>query len=97
VEIVSYRVRVRVAVPKYQAREEPAKPGALEVAVKGRRAVHFDASAPVEATLYERDRLPVPAHIAGPAIVEQFDATTVIPPGWSGATDRFGNLVLTRA
>ena len=35
----------------------------------------------VEATLYERDRLDVGALVAGPAIVEQFDATTVIPRG----------------
>ena len=36
-----------------------------------------------EATLYERDRLDIGSTIAGPAIVEQFDATTVIPPGWT--------------
>ena len=34
----------------------------------------------LDTTIYERDRLPVGATFAGPAIVEQFDATTVIPP-----------------
>ncbi|HEX9466707.1 MAG TPA: hypothetical protein VGB82_29250, partial [Alphaproteobacteria bacterium] len=47
-------------------------------------------------TLYERDRLPPGARLDGPAIVEQFDATTVVPPGWSAAVDRFHNLILTR-
>jgi N-methylhydantoinase A/oxoprolinase/acetone carboxylase beta subunit len=50
----------------------------------------------VEGTLYERDRLDIGATIAGPAIVEQFDATTVIPPGWSGRVDGYSNLILAR-
>ena len=33
---------------------------------------------------------------AGPAIVEQFDATTVVPPGWQASVDRYGNLILER-
>ena len=33
---------------------------------------------------------------AGPAIVEQFDATTVVPPGWHAFVDRHGNLILER-
>jgi len=32
----------------------------------------------------------------GPAIVEQPDSTTVVPPGWTGSADGFGNIVLTR-
>jgi N-methylhydantoinase A/oxoprolinase/acetone carboxylase beta subunit len=51
----------------------------------------------IDATLYERDRLDIGAVVAGPAIVEQFDATTVIPPGWSGKVDGYGNLILARA
>jgi N-methylhydantoinase A len=94
VEIVSYRVRVRVAVPKYQPREASEMSGPLEAAVKGTRAVYFDGAAPTRAIVYERDRLPVGANLNGPAIIEQFDATTVIPPGWTARTDRFRNLIL---
>jgi N-methylhydantoinase A/oxoprolinase/acetone carboxylase beta subunit len=50
----------------------------------------------VEGTLYERNQLDIGATIAGPAIVEQFDATTVIPPGWSGRVDGYRNLILAR-
>ncbi len=53
--------------------------------------------ATVEATLYERDRLDVGAAIEGPAIVEQFDATTVIPPLWRARIDGSRNLILERA
>jgi len=98
VEIVSYRLRVRVTVPKYvpvpaggaQSRAAP------QAAIKGMRAVRFDAARETRTTLYERDRLPTGARLDGPAIVEQFDATTVVAPGWSAAVDRFNNLILTR-
>jgi N-methylhydantoinase A len=97
VEVVSYRLRVRVAVPKYEPREAavPAcRPAAG--AVKGKRAVSFNGPL-IDAVLYERDRLDIGATIAGPALVEQFDATTVIPPGWNAHVDGYGNLVLARA
>jgi N-methylhydantoinase A len=96
VEVVSYRVRVRVTVPKYEPRSEsaPARPAAP--LAKGKRRIHFGATQSVEATLYERDKLDIGATIAGPAIVEQFDATTVIPQGWSGRVDGYRNLILER-
>jgi N-methylhydantoinase A len=99
VEVVSYRVRVRVAVPKYEAHEEvpPRSPHPVAQAAKGKRTIHFDGRNSCEATLYERDRLDVGAAISGPAIVEQFDATTVIPSGWIGRVDGHRNLVLERA
>jgi N-methylhydantoinase A len=98
VELVSYRLRVRVPVPKYEAREEkpPATPQPITAAVKGKRTVHLDGNRSVEATTYERDRLGVGARIAGPAIVEQFDATTVIPAGWTARVDGLRNLVLEK-
>jgi N-methylhydantoinase A len=98
VELVSYRLRVRVPVPKYQAHEEklPATAPPSSAAVKGKRTIHFDGSTAIEATLYERDRLALGAVIAGPAIVEQFDATTVIPSGWTAKVDGLRNLILER-
>jgi N-methylhydantoinase A/oxoprolinase/acetone carboxylase beta subunit len=99
VELVSYRVRVRVAVTKYRAKEEsvPVEPPPAESAAKGRRHVYFDAKTATATTLYERDRLAIGAIIAGPAIVEQFDATTVIPTGWTARVDGLRNLLLERS
>ena len=59
---------------------------------KAARKVHFGGKTAVEATLYERDRLDVGAVVTGPAIVEQFDATTVIPPAGPAAVDGYRNL-----
>jgi N-methylhydantoinase A len=98
VEIVSYRVRLRVAVPKYEpvpAAEVTEAPAPRD-AVKGTRTVYFAADRGTETTLYERDKLPIGAILTGPAIVEQFDSTTVVPAGWTGRVDGFGNLILSR-
>ncbi|OZM79423.1 hydantoinase/oxoprolinase family protein [Pseudonocardia sp. MH-G8] len=32
--------------------------------------------------------------IVGPAVVEQLDSTTLVPPGWSATVDGFGNLLI---
>ena len=42
------------------------------------------------------DRRAVPERIAGPAIVHEPEATTVVPPSWTARVDDHGNLVLER-
>ena len=32
--------------------------------------------------------------INGPAVIEQYDATTVVYPDWTASVDQFGNLIL---
>ena len=97
-EVVSYRVRARVPVPRFEpvladaVAEAPPTPDA----VKGKRLVYFEAAAGTETTIYDRGRLKAGAVFSGPAIVEQPDATTTVPAGWTAAVDRSMNLVLTR-
>jgi N-methylhydantoinase A len=43
--------------------------------------------------IYDRTSLSAGARINGPAIVTQYDTTTVLPPGWSALVDQAGNLV----
>ena len=43
---------------------------------------------------YERERLRAGDRIEGPAIIEQYDSTTVIPPGLAAEIDRHGNIVV---
>ena len=98
VEVVSYRLRLRVAVPKYEQRThaEPAAPRTVASALKGTRQIYFDGKTAAQASVYERDGLDVGVTIQGPAVVEQFDATTVVPPGWTGRVDTYRNLVLEK-
>ena len=46
--------------------------------------------------LYMRERLGFGQTLEGPAVIAQEDTTTIVPPGWHGEVDRFGNLHLTR-
>ena len=96
VEVVSYRVRASVSVPKFAARPRPTPkaPVDAKAALKGRRMVWFDGLTGAEVPVYERERLEVGARLTGPVIVEQMDATTVIPAGWGAEVDAYGNLIL---
>ena len=44
--------------------------------------------------VFARDALGAGDHVEGPAIVTQLDTTTFVAPGWHGAVDAWGNLVL---
>jgi 5-oxoprolinase (ATP-hydrolysing) len=49
---------------------------------------------PVVTPFYDRTALHAGQPISGPAIIEQYDSTTVIPPGLSAQIDRSGNIVV---
>ncbi|MBV8147707.1 MAG: hydantoinase/oxoprolinase family protein [Candidatus Eremiobacteraeota bacterium] len=72
---------------------------ALRVATKGgcnvpHRSVWIDGSF-VDVPVYQRDTLPSRA-IEGPAIIEQYDSTTYIAPGWTCETNAASSLALRR-
>ena len=98
VEVVSYRLRARAPVPKYEPADTAtaAEAPAPEAARKGARPVRFTAETETRTTIWARRELPPGAVVEGPAIVEQSDATTVAPPGWRAWVDGRRNLVLTR-
>ena len=63
------------------------------LAPSGRRAVHFDeVEGAVETPIYSHDELPAGAAIEGPAVIEQLDSTTVIPPGIHAEVDEWLNV-----
>ena len=68
--------------------------GDVEGAVESRRRVWFAQTGWVETPVLARDRLPIGAAFEGPAIISQFDATTVIEPGQTARTDFHGNLLV---
>jgi 5-oxoprolinase (ATP-hydrolysing) len=47
--------------------------------------------------LHDRDHLSPGDQIAGPALIIDPSATTVVEPGWQAQVDPLGNLILTRA
>ena len=68
-----------------------------EDAMKGRRSVLFDVDTGwTETPVYDRYNLKETFRANGPAIVEEAESTTVVPPGWAICVDAAANLVLTR-
>ena len=62
------------------------------------RVVRFpDERAPIESRIVARDSLQPGDEIAGPAIVEQDDTTTLVPPGWLAISGAGGIMTLTPA
>ena len=49
---------------------------------------------PFTAMVFERNDLTAGATFDGPAIVEQFDSTTVIPPATTAEVDRYMNIII---
>jgi len=94
IEVVNVRLRVVGTIPKPRLRELPIRRG--EAHPVSRRPVYFEGTDWVEAPVYERESMGRGGTLTGPAIVEQYDATTVIYPSWRAAVDRFGNLILGR-
>jgi N-methylhydantoinase A len=67
-------------------------------APKERRAVYFaEAGGFVDAAVLDRYALPAGARFEGPAIVEEYDSTLVVHPGFVAEADTHGNLLLRRA
>jgi N-methylhydantoinase A len=92
VEIVN--LRLSVTVPRRSpATERPSSlPRGIAEAICERRSVWFPQTGFVTTPVYHRESLAAGAGLRGPAIIEQMDATTVVPPDAAATVDEFGNL-----
>jgi N-methylhydantoinase A len=50
----------------------------------------------LDCPIYDRKCFGVGTTLTGPAVVEQYDSTVLVTPGWSGQVDPDGNLILRR-
>ena len=92
VEIVNYRLTTKVIVPKPVVAESPLGVANCAAAIKARRKAYFDGWH--DTPIYDRVKLASGNRIAGPAIIEQMDSTTVVHPGQEAQIDRFGNIII---
>ena len=69
-----------------------ATDGAKAVADSSRMVDFDEVEGAVETPIYSHDELPAGAVIEGPAIIEQLDSTTVIPPGVRAEVDEWLNV-----
>jgi N-methylhydantoinase A len=89
-----YRLNLRAVgiVPKAALAEHPL--GGTLPPPRERRPVWFGKEEPFDTPIYWRPDLPAGAAFSGPAIVEQLDSTTVVPPGAHAEVDRYLNIVI---
>jgi N-methylhydantoinase A len=92
VEMVNLRVRAvgRQSRPQIKAIESAQS----TAAPFGERKVYWRATGWIDVPLFRRSDLALNQRIAGPAIIEEYGSTIVMPPGWSLHTDRYRNLIL---
>jgi N-methylhydantoinase A len=93
VEVVSYRVRGTGLVPAVSMPKFKPEHGKLADALRETRSVRFDG-APVSCPVYQREKLDVGLSLRGPAILDQFDCTTVICSGQIARVDEWKNLIV---
>jgi N-methylhydantoinase A len=100
VQIVNVRLNVRGATPhpilerhkqsKDATTPEPTSVHPVIFSSEQGATIH-------ETPIYARETLPIGAVLTGPAIITQYDTTTLLPLGWQAWVDTVGNLVARNA
>ena len=65
---------------------------APEPAPSGRARCTSTARGRVQADVYRRDDLPAGARVEGPAVIDQLDSTTLVPPDVTAEVDEWLNV-----
>ena len=95
VETVSWRLNVSGPRPKLDIEWPLDAVSGGTPAPKGEREVHFlDAEQPHRCPVYERIALAPGTQLMGPAVVEDYESTSIVPPGASATIDDAQMLVI---
>lgn len=95
IQMVNYRVGVIGIIDKPDIKRLPIEDTSLPKEMEKRQVRFEESDKYIETNVYNRDQLPVGCKINGPAIVEQMDSTSIIPPGWVACNDPYLNLIVT--
>jgi N-methylhydantoinase A len=96
VEIVNLRLRMVAAAEPYEPSRHDPVPGDGCAAYYAERPVYFDGGFR-PTSLYRRHLLVPGDLIRGPAMITEYTAATLVPPGCTAAVDGLGNLILSIA
>jgi N-methylhydantoinase A len=94
VQIVSVRLAAIGTIPPLIVRDRTAQAGSD--AIKSKRQLWFRETGSVEATIYDRRRMPAGLEVAGPTVIESLESTILVPPGWRGKMNEDGFVLLER-
>ncbi|MCY3833667.1 MAG: hydantoinase/oxoprolinase family protein [Chloroflexi bacterium] len=94
IEAVNWRVLISGPSPQIQGATFDVSTSTFDDAVACRPARFSPEAAPVETSIYRRERLSRTWSAAGPCIIEEAASTTVVLPGWSARMAEGGCLLL---
>jgi len=94
VQIVSARVAAIGATAPLTIRDSVARRGTDPV--KAKRQVWFRETGVIDATVFDRKRMPAGLKLAGPVVIESLESTILVPPGWQSTMDEHGFVLLAR-
>ena len=91
-EIVNLRLAVRVLRTELPLVTTGSVTGSINDAIVANRDVWFSGTGYVATPVYRRELLSAEIELIGPAVIEQMDATTIVPPRSTLLVDPSGNL-----
>ena len=94
-ELVTLRLTATVPVKRPCISQEQRPEGAVPATPVEQRTTWFDGSSAIACPVYTRGDLLIGDVIEGPAIIEQMDTTTVVPPAFTARVDPWRNLYIT--
>ena len=97
VEIVNLRLTAvrKISIPKTQKLKNNHIKNPL--VIKGERSVYFNEEhQKITTPIYDRSKFLGGLIFNGPAIIEEPDSTSIIPPNWQVEVDFYGNLILQK-
>lgn len=96
IELVSLALEAYGRMGHARSKPFPATPEPIPAVPKSRRRVYFKETGWSDVAVYQRNDLRPGAEFAGPAIVEEREATVIATPGIACHVDGGGNIVLQR-
>ncbi len=95
VEIVNIGATGFGIFPPLKTSEEIRENCTWESARKEIRRGVFRGVGEVDLPIYERSLAPIGVPIEGPNVIEQYDSTFVVEPGWTATLDSLGQIIIT--
>ena len=94
ITIVNLRLATSGATQKLELKKYPYAANERG-ALKGKREVYFNRKL-YETSIYDRDKMTPGTAITGPAVIEEYSATIVVPPAFKACIDEFLNIIIER-
>lgn len=93
VSVMTLRLTAVGKLPRLELTQKSVK---AKTSLKGKRNAWFQSTGFVECQIHERSKIPHESAVSGPAVIESFDSTIVVPPGWNAKMTSKGFIRMER-